>query len=563
MSAPTEESGGPTGRPVLQIEDLAIAYGRHGRLRPAVNGISLTLGEGEKVAVVGESGSGKTSVATAVLGLLPSTGHVTGGRIDVLGTDIVGASEKEMRHVRGRKVALVPQDPMVSLNPTMRIGHQIAETVRLRGDLPKRSIPAEVFEFLERAGLDNPTLRARQYPHELSGGMRQRALIANALAGRPKIIVADEPTSALDVTVQRHILDHLDELVETTGISLLLITHDLAVASDRADRVVVMQHGRVVETGPAATVLDHPEDPYTKDLIAAAPSLSARVAFSTTQRPELPTPGDDAPAPILRLEAVVKEFYQPAADRRSDRRFRALDGVSLEVPAGQTLALVGESGSGKTTTLRVAMRLETPTSGRVIFAGSDITEMRRAPLRELRRRFQVVYQDPFSSLDPKFTVEESVVEPLVSFRVGTGSSRRERASQLLDQVALPASFLRRHPAELSGGQRQRVAIARALSLGPDLMMLDEPVSALDVSVQAQILDLLKQLQAELGVAYLFITHDLAVVAEVAHRVAVMGGGRIVEEAPTDVVFTAPTSDYTRQLIDAIPGRSHQPVGTAP
>jgi peptide/nickel transport system ATP-binding protein len=549
--------GTPPNEAVLAITGVAIAYGRHGNLHRAVDGVTFSLAAGETVALVGESGSGKTSIANAVLGLLPPTGHVVDGSISVLGRDIVGSNERALRRIRGRVIGLVPQDPMVSLNPTIRIGQQIGETVRLRGDVPKRSIPAEVFEFLERAGLDDPRLRARQYPHELSGGMRQRVLIANALAGNPKILVADEPTSALDVTVQRKMLDHLEHLVTEAGISLLLITHDLAVASDRADRVVVMNRGAVVEEGASQHVLAHPHDPYTQRLIAAAPGFSARDVeaaprgSSSSTDPET-VPGGDEP-PILRLTDIVKEFHLPAG-RGEPSRFRALDGVSLEVHQGETLALVGESGSGKTTAMRIAMRLETPTSGQVTFDGSDITSKRWRQVRRLRQQFQLVHQDPFSSLDPRFSVQQSIVEPLVSFGIGTAESRRARAVELLDQVALPQSYLHRRPSELSGGQRQRVAIARSLALKPKLVLLDEPVSALDVSVQAQILSLLAELQRELSLSYFFITHDLAVVAQIAHHVAVMSRGKIVESGTTHAIFNDPQTDYTRQLIDAIPGR---------
>jgi peptide/nickel transport system ATP-binding protein len=556
--------GGPPA-PVLNVEHLSIAYGRGADAETAVNDVSLSLHAGETLALVGESGSGKTSVANAILGLLPANGRVTGGRIEILGQDIVGCSESQLRRIRGRVVGLVPQDPMVSLNPTMRVGQQVAETVRLRG-VPRRSVPAEVFEFLERAGLEEPRIRARQYPHELSGGLRQRVLIANALAGLPAVIVADEPTSALDVTVQRRMLDHLERLVQEQQIALVLITHDLAVASDRAHRVVVMQRGRTVEEGPSREILTNPRHPYTQQLLAVAPGFSFRAAIEVTGErggaaqpggqpvslAEGPTP--DA-TPILALRGIVKDFRRPAAPK-SARILRVLDNVSFEVPAHSTLALVGESGRGKTTLMRIAMRLQAPTAGRVFFDGTDITDLKWSSLRPFRKRFQLVHQDPFSSLDPRFTVEQSVVEPLIAYRVGDRAGRRARARELLEEVALPASFLHRRPAELSGGQRQRVAIARALSLNPDLVMLDEPVSALDVSIQAQILELLARLQRELGVAYLFITHDLAVVAQVADRVAVLGADGIAESGETREVFAHPRSEDTRQLIDAIPGRRY-------
>ncbi|HWH98114.1 MAG TPA: ABC transporter ATP-binding protein, partial [Pseudolysinimonas sp.] len=496
---------------------------------------------------------GKSTTAHAILGALPAGGHITSGSISVGSTDITHGNERLLRRIRGRIVGLVPQDPMVGLNPTLRIGEQVAEAVRLRG-VPRRSVLAEVHDALQRAGLDQVELRARQYPHELSGGLRQRALIAIALAGKPRLIIADEPTSALDSTVQRKILDHLVHLVEGTGIALAIITHDLGVAVDRADRLLVMSQGRVVEQGSPHDVLSNPRHDDTRRLLNAAPGL-AHLRTTTTARTvaRVATVPDAQAAPILRLESITKEFALPRV-RGSARTFRAVDDLSLVVHRGQTLALVGESGSGKTTALRVAMRLEAPTSGRVIFDGEDITTLTWRALRPLRQRFQLVHQNPFASLDPRFSVARIITEPLDSFGIATRNDRVAIARDLLDRVGLPPSFLGRRPVELSGGQRQRVAIARALSLKPELLLLDEPVSALDVSVQAQILDLLVELQRDLGLSYLVISHDLAVVAEISHRVAVMSAGRIVEEGHTARVFTNPRNDLTRELISAIPGQ---------
>ncbi|GAB3239386.1 dipeptide ABC transporter ATP-binding protein [Kineosporia babensis] len=528
---------------ILEIQGLSVAYRphRHRPPVPAVRDISLSIGRGETVAVVGESGSGKSTLAAAVLGLLPGTGAVTGGSITVAGKPVTGASERALRDLRGRVVALIPQDPTVTLNPTRRIGPQVAESVRRRQpEVPKRSVDAEVLAALSAAGLENPELRARQYPHELSGGLRQRVLIAAGLAGEPELLIADEPTSALDVTVQKRILDHLDRLVAGRGIALLLITHDLGVAADRADRVVVMRSGEVVESGPAATVLGSPQHEYTKELLRAAPGFSVTVREA----------GERTPEPILQLERLTKDYALPGGGN-----FRALDEVTLQVPKGQTLGLVGESGSGKTTALRSALGLITPTAGRIRFDGQDITDLGWRQLRPLRRRFQLVHQNPFAALDPRFSVEQTIGEPLVSFRVGDRTTRRRRVHELLDAVGLPRDFAGRRPAELSGGQRQRVAIARALSLEPDLLLLDEPVSALDVRVQEQILNLLTTLQNDLGLSYLFVSHDLAVVAGLAHRVAVLRGGRLVEEGPTAEVFSNPQSEYTQELLSAIAGRS--------
>jgi len=464
--------------PIIQLRDLRVDYRRDGRTTHALRGIDLTVARGERVAIVGESGSGKSTAALALLGLLPHTGRITGGSARIAGIDLAGASERVARRIRGRVVGLVPQDPTVSLNPTQRIGHQVAEAVALRGvggrGIPRAAIDAAVIEALQQAGIDDPVARARQYPHELSGGLRQRVLIAIALAGDPDVIVADEPTSALDVTVQRRILDHLDRLVRDRGIGLIIITHDLGVAADRADRVVVLQHGEIVEQGPALNVLAAPTHPYTRTLVAAAPGLSEPVS---------PRPAPEDAREIVRWSGVSKTFPLPRGAATS--AVQAVADVDLVARAGHTLAIVGESGSGKTTLLRIALGLETPTTGTVVFDGVDIHRAPRREVAALRRRFQLVQQNPFASLDPRFSVARSIAEPLVSFGAGDRASRRARVAELLDLVGLPADAARRRPAELSGGQRQRVAIARALAVRPELVYLDEPVSALDVSVQSR------------------------------------------------------------------------------
>ncbi|GAA2849518.1 ABC transporter ATP-binding protein [Actinoplanes cyaneus] len=533
---------------LVEISGLNVGYVRHRHIQPAVTGLDLTVGQGEVVAIVGESGSGKTTTGNALIGLLPSNGRITAGSILVDGVQTARANERTLRRLRGSTIGLIPQDPMVGLNPTKRIGAQIAEAVKLRG-IGGPAVPRQVLDHLAQAGVPEPELRARQYPHELSGGLRQRVLIAIALAGRPKLIIADEPTSALDVTVQKRILDHLGGLVREQGISLLIITHDLAVAADRADRVVVMRQGRKVDEGDPATILTAPREGYTRQLIAAAP----RLAHHGQLQAHFDVRDEPAPDPILTLTGVGKTF---AVDdpRRGRRGFNALEDVSVTVPRGRTHALVGESGCGKTTTLRIALGLESATTGSVVLDGTEISGLSWRGMRPLRRKAQLVHQDPFATLDPKFTVRQSVTEPLVSFRIGDRRSREARARDLLDQVALPAAYLDRLPAELSGGQRQRVAIARALALEPRLLLLDEPVSALDVLVQEQILRLLADLQQRLGLSYLFVSHDLSVVAEIAHTVSVMNAGRVVEQGPVAQVFSDPRSTYTRELIDAVPGR---------
>ncbi|MFJ8990876.1 dipeptide ABC transporter ATP-binding protein [Streptomyces sp. NPDC102279] len=542
------------GTPLLQVRGLSVSYRTRGGTVRAVSGVDLDVWPGQVTAVVGESGSGKSTTAHAITRLLAANGSIDAGTVRFgRHENLAALSERELRGVRGTSIGLVPQDPTVSLNPVKRIGEQVAEVLRIHGLASRRSAASEAVGVLERAGMPDAATRARQYPHELSGGMRQRALIAIAIAGRPRLIIADEPTSALDVTVQRVILDHLEHLAAESDTAVLLVTHDLGVAADRARRIVVMSQGRVVESGRTGDVLANPQHAYTRHLLAGAPSLN-------TGRPRVTVTGSTPPAgprdtPLLELRHIVKEFRLPATAEPA-RTLRAVDDVSLTLQRGRTLALVGESGSGKSTTARVALRLTDPTDGRVLFDGEDVTTARGPQARQLRRRAQLVYQNPYASLDPRFSVGEVITEPLRAFKVGDRASRLARARELLDRVALPASMLGRRPAELSGGQRQRVAIARALALSPDLVVCDEPVSALDVSVQAQVLDLLAELQAGTSVAYLFISHDLAVVRQIAHEVAVMRAGRIVETGTTEDLFTDPRHDYTRELLAAIPGGRH-------
>ncbi|HWH25436.1 MAG TPA: ABC transporter ATP-binding protein [Pseudolysinimonas sp.] len=539
--------------PLLEVRDLTVSYRGSSGTVAAVTNLSFTVAAGETVAIVGESGSGKSTTASAITGLLPTAAKVSSGSIRLDGVELAGASDRVLRGVRGRTVGLVPQDPGVSLNPTIRVGRQIGEAVVAARGPRGRSLDADVEKLLIDVGIDDPELRARQFPHELSGGQKQRVLIAIALAGSPKLIIADEPTSALDVTVQRRILDHLESLVHAHGTSLLIITHDLAVAADRADRVLVLADGELVEQGPSAQILRLPSQDYTRTLIAAAPALSTdgrlvvrhSVAAQTAQEP-----ADE----VLRVTGLRKVFPIRGAGRER-QEFVAVDNVDLVIRRGETTAIVGESGSGKTTTLRLALGLERATAGSVIFGGEEVVGRHWRSLRHLRHRIQLVQQNPFGSLDPRFTVFDSIVEPLVANRVGDRASRRRRADELIDLVQLPRTVLGRIPRELSGGQRQRVAIARALALEPELILLDEPVSALDATVQGQVLELLVDLQRRLGVSYLFVSHDLAVVAQLAHQVLVLQGGVVVEEGPADTVLRSPSHPYTRELIAAVPGRS--------
>ena len=535
--------------PLLRITDLEVSY--HGT--PVLHGVDLTVAEGERVALVGESGSGKSTTAAAVIDLLPSGGTVTRGRIEYRGEDITSADAKRLRRLRGRQVGLVPQDPMSNLNPATRVGKQIAETLVAHGLASGREALKRAVELMGEAGIPDAERRSRQYPHEFSGGMRQRVLIAIALACEPDLLIADEPTSALDVTVQRRILDHLETLRSQRGTSMLLVTHDLGLAADRADRVVVMSQGRVVEEGPAHELLRNPQHEYTRRLVAAAPSISS-ARRTGADLPVSVTEGQESQQvkgsePILVAEHLTKEF----SIRGRRENLTAVDDVSFAVRPGSTTAIVGESGSGKTTVARMVLGLESPTAGTVRVAGEPVAEAKGAQRRAIRRAMQPVFQDPYASLNPMFTVEHIVDEPLRVFRVGDRKSRRARVAELLDHVALPRDTAQRHPNELSGGQRQRVAIARALALDPRLVVCDEAVSALDVLVQDQILTLLGDLQRDLGLSYLFITHDLAVVRLVAHDVLVMQHGRVVEGGTVDDVFGAPQSDYTQELLAAIPG----------
>jgi peptide/nickel transport system ATP-binding protein len=530
---------------LVDVRQLSVSYRSGGQLTAAVKQLSLVIAEGETVAIVGESGSGKSTLANAILGLLPDNAQISGGKLWIAGNDLTHASERQKRSVRGRTVGLVPQDPMVSLNPTLRVGQQIAEALILAHGKRYPGVDADIVELLQQVGIDKPVLRARQYPHELSGGMRQRVLIAIALAGNPRLIIADEPTSALDVTVQRKILDHLQRLVSERGISLLIITHDLGVATDRADRILVMQHGAVVEQGPPRQILAQPAHDYTRALIAAAP------AFAKRRAPLINL--DLGRQPILSLHHVGKTFALPKVKGEA-ATLLALEDLNLQVYPGQTLAIVGESGSGKSTALRIALGLEKPSQGRVCFEQQDVTDLSWRQFRPLRQRLQLVQQNPFAALDPRFTVFDSIVEPLVSFGLLKGAALEHAARELISRVHLPVSFLDRLPRELSGGQCQRVAIARALALKPDLLLLDEPVSALDVSVQAHILELLETLQRDMGIAYVLVSHDLSVVANFAHEVLVLRNGRVVEQGSVEQIFNRPATAYTRELIAAIPGQ---------
>ncbi len=536
--------------PLLSIDDLRVAYRTARGDVDAVRGVSLEVRAGEVTALVGESGSGKSTVAQATIGLLAGNGRITGGsiRLDERragATDLVGLNERRWRDLRGRCIALIPQDPGNSLNPVATIGASVGEALRIHGWRDGAKVRARVLELLEQVEIDDPAARAGQYPHELSGGMRQRVLIAAALALEPELIIADEPTSALDVTVQRTVLDLLDRLREQSGTGLLLITHDLAVAADRADALVVMRAGAVQEAGPAASVLAAPGAEYTRALLADAPSLARVVERETA----VAAVGE---RPLVEVAGLRQEFRRGAGREP----LVAVDDVSFTVARGTTHAIVGESGSGKTTTGRAMAAFAHPTAGAIRVGDVDVTALRSGrERRAFRRTAQLVYQNPYGSLDPRQSIERVLEEPLRNFGIGSRQDRAERVAQALEQVALAPEIAQRAPRELSGGQRQRVAIARALIMQPELVVLDEAVSALDVTVQAQILRLLARLQAELGLTYVFISHDLAVVRQIADTVSVLQRGRQVEHGAVAQVFDAPQHDYTKQLLAAIPGGS--------
>ncbi|MGH1526237.1 dipeptide ABC transporter ATP-binding protein [Leifsonia sp. L25] len=535
--------------PLLVVSDLRVGFATRGGVATAVEGVDLTVHRGETVAIVGESGSGKSTTAQAIIGLLPGAGRILGGSIVLDGVDLTALGRRELEDVRGRAIGFVPQDPMSSLNPVWSVGFQVEEAIRANGAASgRRAVRAQAIEVLERAGLADAGTRLRQFPHQFSGGMRQRALIGIGLSGDPTLLIADEPTSALDATVQRGILDHLGALTRELGTTVLLITHDLGLAAERADRVVVMHRGRVVESGPSREILRHPAHPYTRRLVEAAPSAAAGPLRTTERR--MAAAAEATPA--IAVNGLTKVYRVHGGGLRSSA-LTAVDGVSFAVPKGTTTALVGESGSGKSTVAKLILRLEEPSGGRIAVDGQDTGVLNGRQVFALRRRMQPVFQDPYGSLDPLRSVGASIAEPLAVHRVGDRAFRRRRVAELLDRVALPASFAARYPNELSGGQRQRVAIARALALNPDIVVLDEAVSALDVLVQAQVLDLLAELQDDLELTYLFITHDLGVVRRMADDVCVMRRGRLVEHGSTAEVFASPRQEYTRALLDAVPG----------
>ncbi|WP_429809623.1 ABC transporter ATP-binding protein [Ensifer sp. B1-9] len=553
--------------PVLSVENLTTSFLVDGAWKPVVRDISFEVAPGETVAIVGESGSGKSVTSLSIMRLLQKETSRIEGRVMMGGRNILDLPESEMRNVRGNDVAMIFQEPMTSLNPLFTIGDQISEALLCHKPMSKADARAETIRLLEKVRIPSAASRFDEYPHRFSGGMRQRVMIAMALASRPKLLIADEPTTALDVTIQGQILDLIKVLQEEEGTSVLFITHDMGVVAEIADRTVVMFRGDAVETGRTEDIFLRAKHPYTRALLSAVPMLGSMKGESQPMRFPVVDPATGLPTasaeatdtvqsgrkPILEVKNLVKRFdIHAGLLGKLKGRVHAIENVSFSLQPGETLSLVGESGCGKSTTGRAIMRLIEPESGSVRLDGQDVLAMDRKRLREMRRTMQMIFQDPFASLNPRMTVGAAIAEPFLEHRLGTARQAREKVADLLERVGLQAEMAARYPHEFSGGQRQRVCIARALALDPKVIVADESVSALDVSIKAQVINLLLDLQASLGLAYLFISHDMAVVERVSHRVAVMHLGEIVEIGSRAQVFENPQHPYTKKLIAAVP-----------
>jgi len=529
--------------PVLKVENLCISFVSRLGTTKAVDGVSFSVEPGQVTAIIGESGSGKSVACYSLLGLIPQPpGRIDKGRALFLGQDLLQLGKAELRHIRGRDIAMVFQDPMTCLNPYMRVGDQLMEPLRYHKKVSRSRARRRALELMEEVGIRDPASTIDNYPHQFSGGMRQRVMIAMALINEPKLLIADEPTTALDVTIQAQILELLAGLQKHRDIGILFISHDLAVVADIADQIIVMQNGAVVEAGDREAIFSNAQHPYTRKLLQAIPRGGKEEKLAASK-------------PLITIQNLCTWFQQGSVS------VKAVDDVSFDILRGEVLGLVGESGSGKSTIGRSILRLVPVTSGQITFDGLDVTALHGRNLKNLRRRMQIIFQDPFASLNPRMTVYDTLAEPLLLHGIESRSTVAASVLRLMDDVGLARDSVRRYPHEFSGGQRQRIAIGRALATRPEFVVADEPVSALDVTIQAQILDLMRALAKEYGLTMLFISHDLAVVRQLADRIVVLREGKVVEQAATRDLFEQPQQAYTRQLLRSIPGRSLLPAAT--
>lgn len=561
---------------LLEIKNLCVEFATVEGSVKAVKNISFKIPKGKTVGLVGESGSGKSVTSLCVMGLLSHPGKVTGGELIFEGEDLLKKPEADMRKIRGNRISMIFQEPMTSLNPVFSVGYQIVEALRLHQKMNKADAWKRATELLDEVGIPNPQERVRAYPHELSGGQRQRVMIAMAIACEPDLLIADEPTTALDVTIQKQILELIAKLQKQYSMSVLFITHDLAVIGDIADDVVVMYKGDLVEQGTAKDLFKNPKHPYTKGLLACRPSLDKNYRRLATVADYMTPEGKEKKFDISVLgeRQIEKDFskvdtlleiknikkYYPGKSNwfgKVNNWVKAVDDVSLQVKKGKTLGLVGESGCGKTTLGRTLLRLIEPTAGEILYNGTDLTQLDRTQMRSMRKKLQIIFQDPYASLNPRMSVGKAIMEPMQIHGIGSGASEwRDRAASLLERVGLEPNLMSRYPHEFSGGQRQRICIARALAVQPEFIICDESVSALDVSIQAQILNLLMDLQEEFALTYVFISHDLAVVKFISDELAVMNKGKIVEMSSAAEIYENPKNDYTKKLLDSIPKGIH-------
>ncbi|WP_294733726.1 ABC transporter ATP-binding protein [uncultured Flavobacterium sp.] len=558
--------------PLLHIDNVTISAKKEGQWTPIVKGSDFVLHQNEILGIVGESGSGKSVTSLAVMGLLPKgILAITKGKIEFEGKDVATLSQKELRKLRGNAISMIFQEPMSSLNPSLKCGYQVEEILKEHTDLSSKEIKATVLSLFEKVKLPNPDKIYNRYPHEISGGQKQRVMIAMAIACKPKILIADEPTTALDVTVQKEIILLLKELQQETGMSIIFISHDLSLVSDIANRVLVMYKGEIVEQGKSKAVFEAPEHLYTKALISSRPSLDVRLKrlptiqdylnstidtteVKPTQRKQEHEQLYSQPA-LLEVSNVEKEYVSSAGLFGKDVKFKAVNDVSFKIYEGETLGLVGESGCGKSTLGNAILQLDKPTAGKILYRGTDLTQLGTKQLRELRKEIQIIFQDPYSSLNPRITVGRAIMEPMQVHKLyKNDKERKEKTLEILNRVGLGDEHFHRYPHEFSGGQRQRIGIARTIALQPKLIVCDESVSALDISVQAQVLNLLNELKENFGFTYIFISHDLAVVKYMSDQVLVMNKGKIEEMNEADALYKDPQKEYTKKLIAAIPNQ---------